>query len=43
MGRIVQYKKTTTKTRVKKVPSGYHKCPNCGGDGICKNKGRKKS
>lgn len=37
MGRIIQtYKKTVTK-RVKKIPSGYHKCPNCGGDGVCKN------
>ena len=37
MGRITQIKRTTTK-RIKKIPSGYHKCPNCGGDGVCKNK-----
>ena len=38
MGRITQTKitKVTTK-RQKKVPNGYHKCPNCGGDGVCKN------
>ena len=38
MGKVTQtYRKTTTK-RVRKVPTGYHKCPNCGGDGVCKNK-----
>ena len=38
MGRITQtYRKTVTK-RIKKIPAGYHKCPNCGGDGVCKNK-----
>lgn len=37
MGRVVQTKKTTTR-RVKKVPSGYHKCRTCGGDGVCKNR-----
>lgn len=42
MGKITYTKKTTIQ-KVKKIPSGYHKCPNCGGDGICKNKGRKKS
>lgn len=36
MGKITQIKRTTR--RQKKVPSGYHKCPNCGGDGVCKNK-----
>ena len=39
MGKIIQtHTKTTTKTRVKKIPNGYHKCSNCGGDGVCKNK-----
>ena len=39
MGKITQsHTKTTTITRAKKVPNGYHKCPNCGGDGVCKNK-----
>lgn len=38
MGRITQTKKTTTTKRTKKVPSGYHKCKTCGGDGVCKNK-----
>ncbi len=38
MGRITQTKITKTTRRQKKVPSGYHKCPNCGGDGVCKNK-----
>lgn len=43
MAKIIQtYKKTTTK-RQKKVPSGYHKCPNCGGDGVCKNKIKRKT
>lgn len=45
MGRIVQkVTKTTTTTtkRVKKVPEGYHKCSNCGGDGVCKNQTRRK-
>lgn len=37
MGRVTQIKRTTTK-RVAKIPNGYHKCPNCGGDGVCKNK-----
>lgn len=35
MGKVTQIKKTTIK-RQKKIPNGYHKCPNCGGDGICK-------
>ena len=34
MGRITQTTKVTK--RVQKVPKGYHKCPNCGGDGVCK-------
>lgn len=39
MGKIIQnYTKKTTTKRVAKVPSGYHKCPNCGGDGVCKNR-----
>lgn len=37
MGRITQIKTTKVTKRVKKIPSGYHKCPNCGGDGVCKN------
>lgn len=41
MGKIIQTRKITK--RVKKIPSGYHKCPNCGGDGVCKNRKRKKS
>lgn len=41
MGRITQVKRTTTR-RTKKVPSGYHKCPNCGGDGICKDRTKRK-
>lgn len=31
------YKKTTTTRRVKKSRKGTHVCPNCGGDGICRN------
>ena len=45
MGKVVQVHSHSTKTttkRVKKVPSGYHRCPNCGGDGICKNKKKRK-
>ena len=34
MGRVVQTK--STRSRKKKIPEGYHKCPNCGGDGVCK-------
>ena len=41
MGKVTYTKKTTVKT-VKKIPSGYHKCPNCGGDGVCKNRSKKK-
>ena len=40
MGRVTQIKRTTT--RVKKIPSGYHRCPNCGGDGVCKNSTKRK-
>lgn len=43
MGRIIQtFRRTTVVTtrRAKKVPAGYHRCPNCGGDGICKNQKR---
>ena len=39
MGKITQIKRTTR--RVKKIPNGYHKCPNCGGDGVCKNKAKR--
>ena len=42
MGRIVQSKTTKTRSRKKKMPEGYHKCPNCGGDGVCKNLGNMK-
>lgn len=39
MGRIIQIKRTTK--RIKKIPNGYHKCPNCRGDGVCKNKSKR--
>ena len=32
----------TVKTRQKKVPAGYSRCKNCGGDGIVRNKKTKK-
>lgn len=39
MGKITQtYKVTKTTKRMPKIPTGYHKCPNCGGDGVCKNR-----
>ena len=40
MGKITQIKKTTS--RQTNIPSGYHKCPNCGGDGVCKIKTKRK-
>lgn len=37
---MAKVKITRTKTRTKKVPSGYQKCRNCGGDGITRIKGK---
>lgn len=43
MGKIIQrYKRTITIRKMGTiVPKGYHKCPNCGGDGICKTQTKK--
>jgi len=41
MAKVTQVKRSITR-RVPKIPSGYHKCYNCGGDGICKNKTKRK-
>lgn len=39
---MARVKQTVTKrTRTKKVPTGYKKCRNCGGDGIVRNRKKK--
>lgn len=35
-------KVTTTTKRVRKVPKGSKRCPNCGGDGVVEIRSKKK-